>query len=77
MARRELSSNVQPRVSVTPMKLQHIFHEKVDSRRSLVSSEIEYLRKTLGRRATPDDIEKAVMTVRRTPWSEIAKVLDT
>ncbi|HYO77582.1 MAG TPA: hypothetical protein VE010_14065 [Thermoanaerobaculia bacterium] len=37
----------------------------------LVSSEVEYLRRVLGERATQKDIDEKVTLVRQLPWSEI------
>ncbi|HET7434406.1 MAG TPA: hypothetical protein VFN10_06790 [Thermoanaerobaculia bacterium] len=37
----------------------------------LVSSEVEYLRRVLGDRATQIEIDDKVQQVRRLPWSEI------
>lgn len=37
----------------------------------LVSPEIQYIQRTLGERATQEDIDKNVLAVRKMPWSSI------
>lgn len=64
-------SQVAPKVTVTDKRLQEAFHTEVDSQRSLVSVEIEYVKKTLGKQATEEQIRKAVVDVRKLPWDSL------
>jgi hypothetical protein len=58
-------------ISVSERNLQSAAVRLLPRSNKLVSSEVEYLRRVLGERATQRDIDEKVMLVRRLPWSEI------
>ena len=58
-------------ISVSERNLQSAAVRLLPKHNRLVSSEVEYLRRVLGDRATQIDIDEKVMLVRRLPWSEI------
>jgi hypothetical protein len=58
-------------VSVSERNLQSAAVRLLPKNNRLVSSEVEYLRRVLGDRATQVDIDEKVQLVRRLPWSEI------
>lgn len=58
-------------VSVSERNLQTAAIRLLPKHNKLVSSEVEYLRRVLGDRATQDAIDEKVQLVRTLPWSEI------
>ena len=58
-------------ISVSERNLQSAATRLLPKHNKLVSSEVDYLRRVLGDRATQVDIDEKVQLVRRLPWSEI------
>lgn len=58
-------------ISVSERNLQTAALRLLPKHNKLVSSEVEYLRRVLGERATQESIDEKVQLVRRLPWSEI------
>ena len=58
-------------ISVSERNLQNAAVRLLPKHNRLVSSEVEYLRRVLGDRATQEVIDEKVMLVRQLPWSEI------
>lgn len=58
-------------ISVSERNLQTAAHRLLPKSNKLVSSEVDYLRRVLGDRATQESIDEKVQLVRRLPWSEI------
>lgn len=58
-------------ISVSERNLQNAATRLLPKHNRLVSSEVEYLRRVLGERATQSAIDEKVLLVRRLPWSEI------
>jgi hypothetical protein len=58
-------------VSVSERNLQSAAVRLLPKSNRLVSSEVDYLRRVLGDRATQGDIDEKVKLVRQLPWSEI------
>lgn len=60
------------RIPVSERNLQSAAVRLLPKHNKLVSPEIDYLRRTLGQKATQIEIDDKVLLVRRLPWSEIA-----
>ena len=58
-------------ISVSERNLQTAAVRLLPKHNRLVSSEVEYLRRVLGEKATQHDIDEKVLLVRQLPWSEI------
>lgn len=58
-------------ISVSERNLQTAATRLLPKNNKLVSSEVDYLRRVLGERATQESIDEKVQLVRRLPWSEI------
>ena len=58
-------------VSVSERNLQSAATRLLPKHNRLVSSEVEYLRRVLGDKATQAAIDEKVLLVRRLKWSEI------
>lgn len=58
-------------ITVSERNLQNAAVRLLPKNNKLVSSEVDYLRRVLGERATQNDIDEKVQLVRRLPWSEI------
>ncbi len=58
-------------ISVSERNLQTAALRLLPKSNKLVSSEVEYLRRVLGERATQESIDEKVQLVRQLPWSEI------
>jgi hypothetical protein len=58
-------------ISVSERNLQSAAIRLLPKHNKLVSTEVDYLRRTLGDRATQGEIDEKVMQVRKLPWSEI------
>ncbi len=62
---------VKKLVSVSERNLQSAAVRLLPKHNKLVSSEVDYLRRVLGEKATQAAIDAKVEEVRRLPWSEI------
>jgi hypothetical protein len=58
-------------VSVSERNLQSAAVRLLPKHNKLVSSEVEYLRRVLGEKATQEAIDEKVALVRTLPWNEI------
>ena len=58
-------------VTVSERNLQSAAIRLLPKNNKLVSSEVEYLRRVLGDKATQREIDEKVQLVRRLPWSDI------
>lgn len=58
-------------VTVSERNLQSAAQRLLPKHNRLVSSEVDYLRRVLGDRATQQQIDEKVLLVRKLPWSEI------
>jgi hypothetical protein len=58
-------------ISVSERNLQSAATRLLPKHNRLVSSEVEYLRRVLGDKATQSAIDEKVLLVRRLKWSEI------
>ncbi|MBV8519196.1 MAG: hypothetical protein JO197_17505 [Acidobacteria bacterium] len=59
-------------VTVSERNLQSAAIRLLPKHNKLVSTEVEYLRRVLGDKATQGDIDEKVQQVRKLPWSIIA-----
>lgn len=62
---------VPKQISVSERNLQNAAVRLLPKHNKLVSSEVEYLRRVLGERATQAQIDEKVQQVRKLPWREI------
>ena len=58
-------------ITVSERNLQSAATRLLPKHNRLVSTEVEYLRRVLGDKATQGDIDDKVMAVRKLPWSQI------
>ena len=58
-------------ISVSERNLQNAAIRLLPKHNKLVSTEVEYLRRVLGEKATQIEIDEKVELVRRLPWREI------
>jgi hypothetical protein len=58
-------------VSVSERNLQSAAVRLLPKHNKLVSTEVDYLRRVLGDRATQQQIDEKVMAVRKLPWSTL------
>lgn len=58
-------------ISVSERNLQSAAVRLLPKHNRLVSSEVDYLRRVLGDRATQGDIDEKVVLVRTLPWNQI------
>jgi hypothetical protein len=58
-------------VTVSERNLQNAATRLLPKHNRLVSSEVDYLRRVLGDKATQDTIDEKVLLVRRLPWRDI------
>jgi hypothetical protein len=58
-------------ISVSERNLQSAAIRLLPKHNKLVSSEVDYLRRVLGDKATQAQIDEKVMLVRQLPWREI------
>lgn len=58
-------------ITVSERNLQNAAVRLLPKHNRLVSSEVDYLRRVLGEKATQHDIDEKVLLVRRLPWREI------
>lgn len=64
-------SRTSKMVTVSERNLQSAAQRLLPKHNRLVSSEVDYLRRVLGDRATQQQIDEKVLLVRKLPWSEI------
>lgn len=64
-------SRTPKQVTVSERNLQNAAIRLLPKHNKLVSSEVDYLRRVLGDRATQAQIDEKVLLVRRLPWREI------
>ena len=62
-------------ITVSERNLQNAAVRLLPKHNRLVSSEVDYLRRVLGEKATQGDIDEKVLLVRRLPWREIVDEL--
>jgi hypothetical protein len=67
----EKIKRVPKQISVSERNLQSAAVRLLPKNNKLVSSEVEYLRRVLGDRATQDQIDEKVLAVRKLSWREI------
>lgn len=58
-------------IAVSERNLQSAAIRLLPKSNKLVSTEVDYLRRVLGDKATQGEIDEKVMLVRRLPWREI------
>ena len=58
-------------ITVSERNLQNAAVRLLPKHNRLVSTEVEYLRRVLGDKATQVEIDEKVMAVRHLPWSQI------
>ena len=58
-------------IAVSERNLQSAATRLLPKHNRLVSSEVDYLRRVLGDKATQVDIDEKVLLVRRLPWRDI------
>ena len=58
-------------VTDSERNLQSAAQRLLPKHNKLVSSEVDYLRRVLGDKATQHEIDEKVVLVRKLPWSEI------
>jgi hypothetical protein len=58
-------------VTVSERNLQNAATRLLPKSNRLVSSEVDYLRRVLGDKATQGEIDEKVLLVRRLPWGDI------
>jgi hypothetical protein len=68
---RENVTKTSKLISVSERNLQTAAIRLLPKHNKLVSTEVEYLRRVLGDRATQGEIDEKVMLVRQLPWSQI------
>lgn len=74
VAERVMSETVRrtpKQIAVSERNLQSAAIRLLPKSNKLVSTEVDYLRRVLGDRATQETIDEKVMLVRRLPWREI------
>jgi hypothetical protein len=70
MSEQMMMRNPKP-ITVSERNLQSAAQRLLPKHNKLVSSEVDYLRRVLGDKATQHDIDEKVLLVRKLPWSEI------
>jgi hypothetical protein len=65
------TSRAPKQVSVSERNLQSAALRLLPKHNKLVSTEVEYLRRVLGDKASQQDIDEKVLLVRTLPWREI------
>ena len=58
-------------ITISERNLQSAATRLLPKHNKLVSSEVEYLRRVLGDKATQGEIDEKVLLVRRLPWGQI------
>lgn len=67
----QTAKKVSKLITVSERNLQSAAVRLLPKHNRLVSSEVEYLRRVLGDRATQREIDEKVQLVRKLPWREI------
>ena len=67
----EIVRRTPKQIAVSERNLQSAAIRLLPKSNKLVSTEVDYLRRVLGDRATQGEIDEKVMLVRRLPWREI------
>jgi hypothetical protein len=67
----EIVRRTPKQIAVSERNLQSAAIRLLPKSNKLVSTEVDYLRRVLGDRATQVEIDEKVMLVRRLPWREI------
>ena len=73
MSEKIAASRTPKAVSVSERNLQSAATRLLPKNNRLVSSEVDYLRRVLGDKATQQQIDEKVLQVRRLPWAEIVR----
>jgi hypothetical protein len=73
MSEKIAASRAPKVVSVSERNLQSAATRLLPKHNKLVSSEVDYLRRVLGDKATQQQIDEKVLQVRRLPWAEIVR----
>lgn len=68
---RPIIKTTQKRIVITERSLQRAAARLLPKTKKLVSTEIDYLQRTLGETATQNEIDENVVMVRRLPWSRL------
>lgn len=63
----------EARIRRVPVSLANVRHAaaRLIPAGTLVTAEIEYVQRTLGTSATQDDLDAAVVAVRKMPWASV------
>ena len=67
----EIVRRTPKQIAVSERNLQSAAIRLLPKSNKLVSTEVDYLRRVLGDRATQGEIDEKVVLVRRLPWREI------
>ena len=67
------TKRVPKQISVSERNLQNAASRLFPKHNKLVSSEVDYLRRVLGDRATQAQIDEKVQLVRKLPWRDIVE----
>lgn len=67
------TKRVPKQISVSERNLQNAASRLLPKHNKLVSSEVDYLRRVLGDRATQAQIDEKVQLVRKLPWRDIVE----
>ena len=67
----EIVKRTPKQIAVSERNLQSAAIRLLPKSNKLVSTEVDYLRRVLGDRATQVEIDEKVVLVRRLPWREI------
>ena len=70
MSEQQMTRTPKP-ITVSERNLQSAAQRLLPKHNKLVSSEVDYLRRVLGDKATQGEIDEKVVLVRKLPWSEI------
>jgi hypothetical protein len=71
MMNEQITLRTPKQITVSERNLQSAAQRLLPKHNRLVSSEVDYLRRVLGDKATQREIDEKVMLVRKLPWSEI------
>lgn len=67
----EKIKRVSKAIAVSERNLQNAAVRLLPKHNRLVSTEVDYLRRVLGDRATQGEIDEKVLAVRKLPWSKL------
>jgi hypothetical protein len=71
MSMNEKIRRTPKQIAVSERNLQNAAVRLLPKHNRLVSTEVEYLRRVLGEKATQGEIDEKVIAVRRLPWRDI------